>query len=104
MCVIAGGIESFAGARVLLLQGPVGPFFARFARDLAAVGARVSSIVFNGGDWLFQPRARVWRGPMADWPDWLAAHLADEAIDVVFLFGDCRPILQGSYSQGLECR
>ncbi len=92
MCVIAGGIESFAGARVLLLQGPVGPFFARFARDLAAVGARVSSIVFNGGDWLFQPRARVWRGPMADWPDWLAAHLADEAIDVVFLFGDCRPI------------
>ncbi len=95
--MIADGIEAFAGRHVLLLQGPVGPFFARFARDLAKAGAHVTKIDFNGGDWLFRPRAAccrtiTWRGTMAAWPEWLARLLADRSIDVVFLFGDCRPI------------
>jgi capsular polysaccharide export protein len=87
---------------VLLLQGPVGPFFARFARDLHAAGARVSAVAFNGGDWLFQPRnaachTTTYRGTMPDWPDWLAAHLIALSIDIVFLFGDCRPIHQAAH-------
>ena len=95
--MIAGGIEAFAGRRVLLLQGPVGPFFARFARDLARSGAVVSKIDFNGGDWLFRPGGKVcrtitWRGTMEAWPAWLARHMADRSIDLVFLFGDCRPM------------
>ena len=95
--VIRGGIEAFAGRRVLLLQGPVGPFFARLARDLERAGAHVFRIDFNGGDWLFRPRNTAcrtvtWRGTMHAWPDWLARHMADLDIDLVFLFGDCRPI------------
>jgi len=100
--VIAGGIEAFAGANVLLLQGPVGPFFARFARDLEQAGAHVSTVVFNGGDWLFRPRTpacrnTIYRGTMEAWPEWLAAHIVARSIDIVFLFGDCRPIHQAAH-------
>jgi capsular polysaccharide export protein len=97
MRVIAGGVEAFAGARVLLLQGPVGPFFARFARDLERAGASVTSITCNGGDWLFRPRGILYRGTMEAWPDWLAAQLLARSIDIVFLFGDCRPIHQAAH-------
>jgi capsular polysaccharide export protein len=95
--LIEGGIEAFAGSRVLLLQGPVGPFFARFARDLHRAGADVAAIAFNGGDWLFRPRGTacrttIYRGTMEAWPDWLAQFIAARSIEVVFLFGDCRPI------------
>ncbi len=90
--MIAGGIEAFSGRNVLLLQGPIGPFFTRFARDLQAAGACVHKINFNGGDWLFYPRGTTYFGTMAAWPQWLAKHMAALAIDQVFLFGDCRPI------------
>ena len=100
--MIKGGIGAFAGARVLLLQGPVGPFFARFARDLKAAGAQVEAIAFNGGDWLFRAPAAIcpttlYRGTMAEWPDWLAAHLAARQTETVFLFGDCRPVHRNAH-------
>ncbi len=81
------------GKRVLLLQGPVGPFFRRLARRLRAAGAEVRKINFNGGDCLFYPsRAILWRGPMESWPQHFAALLERLRIDIVLLFGDCRPI------------
>lgn len=87
------GMVQFAGKRVLLLQGPVGPFFARLAVALRAHGAQVHKVNFNAGDWFFYPRGAVnYRGGMAAWPDWLKVHLQRLRIDVVFLFGDCRPI------------
>lgn len=95
--MLAGGIEAFAGANVLLLQGPVGPFFARFQRDLEAAGARVTKINFNLGDCLFHPGGVRYRGTMAQWPAWLEQRLRALAIDVVFLFGDCRPIHEAAH-------
>lgn len=82
----------FAGQRVLLLQGPVGPFFARLARDLRAAGAQVWKVNFHAGDQVFFPGGLVWRGESADWPVWLEDKLRALAIDRVLLFGDCRPI------------
>ena len=96
--MLAGGIEAFAGANVLLLQGPVGPFFARFQRDLQAAGARVTKINFNLGDCLFHPGGEQYRGTMAQWPEWLEARLRALDIDVVFLFGDCRPVHQAAHA------
>lgn len=91
--MIREGIQAFSGKRVLLLQGPVGPFFARLALDLRRAGASVFKINFNAGDRWFYPRDAVdYRGSMQDWPAWLQARLQDWQIDVVFLFGDCRPI------------
>jgi capsular polysaccharide export protein len=83
----------FRGKRILLLQGPVGPFFRRVSRLLRAVGAEVYKVNFNGGDCLFYPTgAMVWRGSMEDWPRHFESLLDTFGIDAVLLFGDCRPI------------
>ncbi len=84
---------SFSGKRVLFLQGPVGPFFWNLAKDLRGKGAQVFKFNFNAGDWLFYPRgARSFKGKLADWPRLLEAFLREHKIDVVLLFGDCRPV------------
>lgn len=78
------------GERILLLQGPMGNFFTRFARYLRAQGAKVSKINFNGGDWLFYPSGDNYRGTVEDWPTYLRDYLARNKIERIYLFGDCR--------------
>jgi capsular polysaccharide export protein len=46
-------IEIHNNERILLLQGPMGNFFTRFAAYLRSNGTQVWKINFNGGDWLF---------------------------------------------------
>ncbi|MFT4241869.1 MAG: capsular biosynthesis protein [Acidovorax sp.] len=95
-----GGCESLDGAwaclrgkRVLLLQGPMGPFFRGLAQDLAAAGAIVHKVNFNGGDKLFYWRnAASFKGTLQEWPYWLRARLREWGIEVIVLFGDCRPV------------
>jgi capsular polysaccharide export protein len=85
--------SAYAGKRVLLLQGPLGPFFKRLAESLTDAGAQVHKVNFNGGDFLFYPTgACAWTGKMTDWPAYLEALLDRLNIDVIMLFGDCRPI------------
>jgi capsular polysaccharide export protein len=85
--------HALRGKRVLLLQGPVGPFFRRLAERLRAAGAEVHKVNFNGGDWLFYPRhALSWRGHPRQWPEFLQSLIERRHIDLVLLFGDCRPI------------
>ncbi len=85
--------EYFMGRRVLLLQGPVGPFFRRLARDLEKAGATVHKINFNGGDWLFYPHADMnYRGDLDTWRHVLSERLSAWNIDTVFLYSDCRRI------------
>lgn len=91
--MIQGGLSAFAGKRVLLLQGPMGPFFWRLAQDLRAVGAEVHKINFNAGDRLFYPvGAWSYRGTFDAWPSVLSDLLDRWRIDVVLMFGDCRPM------------
>lgn len=78
--------------RVLLLQGPVGPFFDRVARWLLSRGTDVRRIVFQGGD---QHDSQVVRpiqfsaSPNA-WPAFLGGLLADWQPDCIVLFGQSR--------------
>ncbi len=77
---------------VLLLQGPVGPFFRRLAADLERQGVRVYKVNFNGGDAFFYRRRGTFHftGELQEWPDYLEHLLVDLAIDEIYLFGDCR--------------
>lgn len=79
---------------VLLLQGPMGGFFATLARRLEARGQRVHKIHFNGGDWLFYRRrgATRYEGSLAGWPQWLARFAAEHGIEAVVVFGQMRPL------------
>ena len=91
--MIRGGISIFKGRRVLLLQGPLGPFFSRLAFDLTQAGAVVSKIDFNGGDWAFSPWGSItFTGKASAWPAFFENVLNERRIDMVLLFGDCRPM------------
>jgi capsular polysaccharide export protein len=93
--VIKNGFSQFNSKRVVLLQGPIGPFFKRFASDLEAVGATVFKINFNGGDWLFyRSNAFNFNKKPSAWLEFFERFILDNHIDVVFLFGDCRPMHQ----------
>lgn len=95
--MIIDDLNEFKGKRVLMLQGPVGPFFSRFAADLTQAGAVAFKVNFNGGDWLFSSSESFagvfsFTGKLAAWPSYLEDFLQRLNIDTVFLFGDCRPI------------
>lgn len=93
--MIRDGIYAFKDKRVLLLQGPLGPFFRRLASDLECAGAKVFKVNFNGGDWFFYPSGAInFRKSMEEWPAFFERFIVEKKIDVVFLFGDCRPIHQ----------
>jgi len=72
----------------------MGHFFSRVAGHLRRLGAKVSKVNFNAGDELYfpGPDAVPYRGTLAAWPDWFESFVRERQVDVVFLFGDCRPV------------
>ncbi|GKR23702.1 capsule biosynthesis protein [Aeromonas caviae] len=95
--------DQFSGKRIVLLQGPVGPFFRQLADALKAAGATVSKINFNAGDWFFFPRHAInYRGTMQAWPSWFRRFCENERVDAVLLFGDCRPIHRDAHAVAVD--
>ncbi len=84
----------FDSTHALLLQGPNGPFFHRFAKELEQRGMAVTKVNFNAADALFfrGRNAISYREPMEQWPSFLRNLLRRSSIDIIFLFGDCRPL------------
>ncbi|HLL19313.1 MAG TPA: capsular biosynthesis protein, partial [Rubrivivax sp.] len=80
--------------RTLLLQGPMGPFFAKLAGYLRSAGQEVFKVNFNGGDKLFfrGQGSTTYRGRPADWGPWLRRFVVDNRIDAIVLFGQSRPV------------
>ncbi|NOV22351.1 capsular biosynthesis protein [Cupriavidus necator] len=78
--------------RILLLQGPNGPFFARLRDLLTAKGCQVTKVNFNGGDDVFYRRGDVVRfvQPMAVWESVLRSVVAARRIDAIVVFGTSR--------------
>ena len=76
---------------VLLLQGPIGPFFSRFADDLETRGFRITKVNFNGGDRFFYRRhgAIDFTGRLEDWESWVERLIVNRDIGRIYLFGDC---------------
>jgi len=77
---------------VLLLQGPVGPFFARFSRELKSRGFNVYKVNFNGGDAFFYRGKNTinFTGKMKEWEAYLERLVQNKEIGRIYLFGDCR--------------
>jgi len=89
---------------VLLLQGPVGPFFRLLSKLLDAVGAKTYKVNFNGGDCLFYGWDAIqFRGSPEAWPEFLTSLLKQLDIDIVLLFGDCRPIHREARRIAQQC-
>lgn len=80
---------------MVLLQGPVGPFFRRLAQDLEWSGAQVWKINFNGGDLIFFPnQCTCYTGELSAWKSFFEEFIASRGCDAVMLFGDCRSVHQ----------
>lgn len=79
--------------RILLLQGPVGPFFVHLHEALEARGADVCRVIFNAGDKLFAPSHSCERfsGSRDEWAAWLNRKIDDWRPDAIILFGCKRP-------------
>jgi capsule polysaccharide modification protein KpsS len=81
---------------VLLLQGPVGPFFSKLARFLKQRGSKTHKINFNPGDEFFydskEPNTYLYDFTLGYWPQYLERYIVQHQIEAIFLFGDCRPI------------
>jgi capsular polysaccharide export protein len=63
------------------------------ATALRKEGHHVSRVNLNGGDWLDWriDGAVHYRGKADGWSDWLRAHIQNEAITDIVLFGELRP-------------
>ncbi|MBL3676530.1 MAG: capsular biosynthesis protein [Alphaproteobacteria bacterium] len=81
--------------RVLLLQGPVGPFFARLQKALNTEGWEAWRVAFHAGDALFAGNDRARRvdfpGSPDAWEGWLSALLDRGSVDAMVAFGPERP-------------
>jgi capsular polysaccharide export protein len=89
--MIKEGFNSFSGKKILLLQGPVGPFLKRLAKALNEVDALVIKINLNGGDFFFYPNADYnFRGQFKDWENFLSKVIEEHHIETIFLFGQSR--------------
>lgn len=80
-------------SRVLLLQGPVGPFFRELRKHLDLAGFDAWRVSFNAGDRLFAAlEKRIdFSGDATEWEDWLRAFLDGAEFDYIVLFGSSRP-------------
>lgn len=81
-------------ARVILLQGPVGPFFGHLQEHLEESGIDVWRVCFNAGDRFYAPRRnRIdFAGSLEEWESWFAALLAKGGFTQIVLFGSSRPV------------
>ena len=81
---------------VLLLQGPVGPFFAKLGRYWKNRGAVVKKINFNSGDdWFYPPTdgyTTSYRHRLDYWAAFIQSYLSENKIQAIFLFGAKRKI------------
>lgn len=77
---------------ILLLQGPLGPFFSRLGHTLRQQGHQTYRIVFNGGDrwWAWGGQIDSYRDAPAAWEVYLRRYLRQHKITQVICYGDCR--------------
>ena len=77
---------------ILILQGPIGPFMGRFAKDLRTHGFTVYKVNFNGGDQVCYrgPNPLAYTGRPDDFPEYLKNLLQSLNIERIYLFGDTR--------------
>lgn len=85
---------------IVLLQGPVGPFFSELAKFLLARGDSVLKINFNLGDQFFSRRIPcvTFSDGLSAWQTWFSQFLVGQKPDKVILFGDQRPYHQVAVS------
>ncbi|UTW56250.1 capsular biosynthesis protein [Kordiimonas sp. SCSIO 12610] len=76
----------------MLLQGPIGPFFAYMAEAITHAGANSFKINLNKGDAFFSTvgQSDEYHGTPAGWRDFLSRFVREHRIDAIIVYGDQR--------------
>ncbi|MCH5336127.1 MAG: capsule biosynthesis protein [Campylobacter sp.] len=82
--------EEFSGKNVVLLQGPVGNFFALLGKKLKQNNAKISKINFNGGDFFFYPFGFTCRVSKENLENFYEDFFKRKNTQVVIMYNDCR--------------
>lgn len=79
--------------RVLLLQGPVGPFMPALQSKLLEQGVDAWAITFNAADRLETDHSnRIdFYGGVEDWRSWFMEYIQGAKLDIIIMFGSERP-------------
>ena len=80
--------------KILILQGPVGPFFDELSMAFEKNGCIVRRVIFNGGDWFYSSghnRIFYRKGPN-EWQTFIDKLTSGFKPDFAIMFGDERPI------------
>lgn len=84
-------MEVASNLSVLLLQGPLGPFFKNLSNELTKQHIDVHRIVLNGGDQFYAGENNIaYKDGLHGWPSFLIRFLRENNIATVITFGDCR--------------
>ncbi|MEA3279468.1 MAG: hypothetical protein U9Q38_02555, partial [Thermodesulfobacteriota bacterium] len=85
-------IEELNGKNILLLQGPMGPFFKKLDYFFRKKNALTHRICFNGGDYYYANKDNIthYTDKRFRWEIFLKTFLIKHRIDSIFLYGDCR--------------
>ena len=84
-------LEQLGNARrVLMIQGPFGPFFRQIATGLENAGYHVIKVNLNMGDRWYFPQGIDFTGDFDEWPIWLEKTIAEYQIDAIMVFSDAR--------------
>ncbi|MFQ2399306.1 capsule biosynthesis protein [Aeromonas dhakensis] len=78
--------------KILLLQGPLGPFFQTLSQVLSDAGHQVYKIHFNGGDecWPCVGHNGRFTGKPESWNTFFRRFIKRNGIDSLVCYGDCR--------------
>ena len=78
--------------KILLLQGPLGPFFQTLSQHLSEAGHEVYKIHFNGGDecWPCVGHNERFTGKPEAWNTYFRRFIKRHGIDSLICYGDCR--------------
>ncbi|MCX7131396.1 capsular biosynthesis protein [Aeromonas sp.] len=78
--------------KILLLQGPLGPFFQTLSQTLSEAGHEVYKIHFNGGDecWSCAGHNERFTGKPETWNTFFRRFIKRHGIDSLICYGDCR--------------
>ena len=86
---IIGNVET---KNILLLQGPMGPFFNKLDKKFTQRGAKTFRIGLNAGDEYFADANHFtpYKETQEKWHLFVEDFYIRHAIDMLFVFGDCR--------------
>lgn len=79
--------------RILLLQGPIGPYFFQLSQFLQKRGKVVYKLNFNGGDVFYYPSSELtytYLNPVESFSEYLSDFIRQYQIDAVVCFGHKR--------------